>query len=211
MEKQISAMRRGATYREAAASEEEKGKRATLYQILAEEEEKWLNVALFATQCVEDTGISSDRHTHTDKKKKTKKQPQRIVAAHIRSYNKDQLMISHHENNNKRKRGNLCNADTGLSLWSNISVLVGNFEKHLWVLLPLHPSVLHEDNIRFVLMGQPERKGMEDLPLMFNVNVAMACGTLSPSKYLLDVPSRLSLTSLYLWHLFYVYSIEGGG
>ncbi len=201
--KTLVAMRRGATYREAAASEEEKDERATLCQIVAkeEEEEKWLSVALFATQCVEGTGVSSDRHTNTHKKKKKKmKQPQRIVAADSsRSYNKDQLMISYHENNNKRKRGNLCNADTGLSLWSNISVLVGNFEKHLWVLLPLHPSVLHEDNIRFALMGQ-ESKGVEDLPLMFNVNVAMACGTFSILIYIyiyILAPSSFSALSYF--------------
>ncbi len=202
-----SAMRPGATYREEAASEEV-DKRAALCQILAEdeEEEKWLNVALFATQCVlEYTGVSSDRHTHTHKKKKKKmKQPQKIVAAYSRSYNNDQLTISYHENNNKRKRGNLGNADTGLSLWSNISVLVGNFEKHLWVLLPLHPSVLHEDNIRFALMGQPESKGMEDYPLLFNVNVAMACGTLS--KYFLQVPSLLSYLPGYIFIFLYIAS-----
>ncbi len=135
----------------------------------AGEEEEELNVVLFATQCVEDVGLSSDRYNHTPHRKK--KRPRRI--APFSASKKDKPTRIAHQN--KRKRG-LWNADGELILWNNISVLVGNFERHLWVLVPLHPSVLQEDNIRFALMGQ-QSESMEDFPLMFNVNVAMACGT----------------------------------
>ncbi len=129
-----------------------------------EEEEKWLKVALFATQCTEDMGLSSDRYN-----KGRKKRPQRIAPY---SSNKDKLTLITCEN--KRKR-DLWNADAELIMWNNLSFLVGHFERHLWMLVPLHPSVLQEDNVRFALMGQQSER-MEDFPLLFNVNVAMACG-----------------------------------
>ncbi len=134
-----------------------------------EEEEKWLNVALFATQCVEKevVGLSSDRYNYRGKKKR----PQRIASSSGGS-NENKLMMIACEN--KRKR-DLWNADAELILWNNISVLVGHFERHLWALVPLHPSVLQEDNVRFALMGQQSER-TEDCPLLFNVNVAMACG-----------------------------------
>ncbi len=158
-----------------------------------EEEEQWLNVVLFATRCVEDVGLSSDRY-HTPHRKE--KRPQRI-APYGGSSDKGKLMRITYQN--RRKRG-LWNADGELILWNNISVLVGNFEKHLWVLVPLHPSVFQEDNIKFALMGQQSER-MEDFPLMFNVNVAMACGKS------LQHTSLLSLT-LQLWIRFIV---ECGG
>ncbi len=131
-----------------------------------DEEEKWLNVASFATQCVEDVGLSSDRYNRAPHGKK--KRPQRVAPS---GGSKDKLTMVACEN--KRKR-DLWNADSALILWNNISVLVGHFERYLWVLVPLHPSVLQEDNVRFALMGQQSER-MEDFPLLFNVNVAMAC------------------------------------
>ncbi len=156
-----------------------------------EEEEKWLNVALFATQCVEKeaVGLSSDRYNNKGRKKK---QPH--------SSNKDKLTMIAYEG--KRKR-DLWNADAELILWNNISVLIGHFERNLWMLVPLHPSVLQEDNVRFALMGQQSER-MEDCPLLFNVNVAMACGTYiqdyySPSAHfpLLFLFLSLSLLSFF--------------
>ncbi len=144
-----------------------------------EEDEKWLNVALFATQCVEKVGLSSDRYNHTHPHGK-KKRPQRIAPSGELRSDKDQLALIAYED--KRKR-HLWNADAGLILWNNISVLVGQFERHLWALVPLHPSALQEDNVRFALMGQQSER-TEDFPLFFNVNVAMACGIhYSPSAH----------------------------
>ncbi len=136
-----------------------------------EEEEQLLNVVLFATRCVEEVSLSSDRYNHTPHRKK-KKQQQRIAPYSGSSNNNKLTGITYQS---RRKRG-LWNADGELILWNNISVLVGNFERHLWVLVPLHPSVFQEDNIKFALMGQQSER-MDDFPLMFNVNVAMACGT----------------------------------
>ncbi len=163
-----------------------------------EEEEKWLSVALFATQCVEKVGLSSDCHNHTHPHGK-KKQPQRIAP----SKDKDQLTLIAYENKGKR---DLWNADAGLIMWNNISVLVGHFERHLWALVPLHPSALQEDNVRFALMGQQSER-VEDFPLFFNVNVAMACGTYySPSAHL---PLSLTFGVLSLWC--WGHSDEAGG
>ncbi len=143
----------------------------------------WLNTALFATQAVEKVGLSFDRYKNPHQRKQ---QPQRTAAAASggggggmdsrsnKNNNKGQLMamITYE---NKRKRG-LWNSDTELAMWNTLSNLIGHFERHLWVLVPLHPSVLHEDSIRFALLGQPSER-VEDFPLLFNVNVAMACGT----------------------------------
>ncbi len=149
----------------------------------SEEEEKLLSVALFATQCVEDVGLSSDSHNHSAHPHGKKKRPQRIAPSGGSS-DKDKLTLITCEN--KRKRG-LWNADAGLILWNNISVLVGHFERHLWPLVPLHPSALQEDNVRFALMGQQSER-TEDFALLFNVNVAMACGILPSARF----PSLLS-------------------
>ncbi len=172
----------------------------------SEAEEEWLQVALFATQCVEEAGLSFDRYTDlteqskTEKKKKKKKkkkegkvcsdkqqrkqQPERAATTQVhaavryerdtRSSDKDkQLMVAP---SNKRKIG-LWSADTGLTMWNNLANLIKHFERHLWVIVPLRPSVLHEDSIRLALLGQPSERAIEDSPLLFNVNVAMACGT----------------------------------
>ncbi len=154
------------------------------------EEEDSLDAALFATECVERAGLSFDRYTQSEKKQKKKKKkikkmaqgPQKPTAAHVSATcmeryttrSKDRLMtVATHEN---KRRRSLWNADTELSLWNTVSNLIKQFETHLWVLVPLHPSVLHEDSIRFALLGQPSER-VEDFPLLFNVNVAMACGT----------------------------------
>ncbi len=135
--------------------------------------------------------------TQKNKKKSEKKgkRPQKAAAAtralcnaragaertkmmeEIKNNRTNKLMVAtyeHNKNYGRRKRG-LWNADTELSLWTNLANLVGQYERHLSVLVPLHPSVLHEDNIRFALMSQPSER-IEDFPLLFNVNVAMACG-----------------------------------
>ncbi len=135
-------------------------------------------------------------------KKKTKKnekkgeQPQKAAAAtralcnaragakstklkeEIKNNRRNKPMVATYEHNKNycRRRRGLWNADTELCLWTNLANLVGQYERHLSVLVPLHPSVLHEDNIRFALMSQPSER-IEDFPLLFNVNVAMACGT----------------------------------
>ncbi len=161
-----------------------------------EEEENWLSVALFATQCVEKVGLSSARYNHTHPHGK-KKRPQRITSS--RGSDKNKLMMIAYEN--KRKR-DLWNADAELIMWNNLSVLVGHFERHLWMLVPLHPSVLQEDNVRFALMGEQSER-MEDFPLLFNVNVAMACGTYiqdySPFTHS-ALPLLCSLCSLFFAH-----------
>ncbi len=178
-------------YGRMAASEEEEAEEA---------EQERLNVALFATQCVEDLGLFFDRYVTVaenkeEKKKKKKKvqkvnqkkkQPQKVAscsgtdAIRSRSSNKDNLMTivrSAHEN--KTTKRELWSADTELFLWNIPAKLKDHYERHLSALVPLHPSVLQEDNIRFALLGTnpylPSER-MKDLPLMFNVNAAMACG-----------------------------------
>ncbi len=143
-----------------------------------EEEEKWLDVALFATQYVEKVGLSSDCHNHTHPHGKKKRA--QMIAPYGGRRDKDKLTLIACEN---KRKGDLWNADAGLILWNNISVLVGHFERHLWPLVPLHPSVLQEDNVRFALMGQKSER-MEDFPLLFNVNVAMACCKLPSARSL---------------------------
>ncbi len=180
-----------------------------------EEEEYSLNVALFATQCVEEVGLFFHRYltqrskTGTEKKQKKKKKKNekkgkqsqkaagatRVSAAvcnartgvskgtKIEKMKEQKNMATGEYNKNnfcRRKRG-LWNADTELSLWTNLLNLISQYEKHLSVLVPLHPSVLHEDSIRFALLGQPSER-IEDFPLLFNVHVAMACGTYSQIK-----------------------------
>ncbi len=93
-----------------------------------EEEENWLNVASFATQCVEQVGLSSDCYNRPAHGKK--KRPQRIAPSG--GSDKDKLTMKAFED--KRKR-HLWNADGELILWNNISVLVGHFERYLWVLV----------------------------------------------------------------------------
>ncbi len=199
-----SAMRKGTSdCREVVAREERK------------EEEEWLNVALFATQSVENAGLSSDNHSNHIHK--MKKKLQRVLAAYSRkdttrrSNNKDNRLIYE----NKRKRA-LWNADTGLALWNNVSSFILHFERHLWVLVPLPPSVLQEDSVRFALMGQPSERA-EDFPLLFNVNVAMACGTVQMLHTTLNKCLVLSLLLLlipsdsFLWTQYLVCACGGGG
>ncbi len=172
------------------------------------EEEDSLNVALFATRCVEEVGLFFHRYltqrAKTKKKQKKRrrrkkkknekqgKQPRkaadatRVSAAvcNARAGTKGKKMEAAGEYNKhsfcRRKRG-LWNADTELCLWTDLVNLIGQYERHLSVLVPLHPSVLHEDSIRFALLGQPSER-IEDFPLLFNVHVAMACGTYSQIK-----------------------------
>ncbi len=175
----------------------------------SKEEEDLLNAALFATECVEGAGLSFDRYTESEKKQKKKKkkkiekmaqEPQKPTAAHVSATcrerystrSKDRLMtVATYKN---KRRRSLWNADAELSLWNTLANLIKQFETHLWVLVPLHPSVLHEDSIRFALLGQPSER-VEDFPLLFNVNVAMACGTHTKplTKWF------TTLCSLYVW------------
>ncbi len=154
---------------------------ATIKETEAKEEEEWLNVALFATQSVEEVGLSFDRFNHTYHCKKTKEAKQKKESQITRSSSKYKpLVVATYDNKKKNRKRRLCRADIGLAMWNTLSNLIGHFERYLWVLMPLHPSVLHEDSIRFALLGQPSETMIEDSPLLFNVNVAMACGTCTP-------------------------------
>ncbi len=131
-----------------------------------EAEEECLVVALYATECVEAFGISVDRYPNMKREKMKAK----------RAANERAMKVAKYLNNCRRRAGGIWNEDAQLCLWNNLATLIRHFEKNLWMLVPLHPSVLHEDSVRFALMGQPSDR-IEDFPLLFNVNVAMACGT----------------------------------
>ncbi len=175
----------------AAAAHQQLSDRMAASEEEAEAEQERLDVALFATQCVEDVGLSFDRYATTvaenkqkekvQKVKRKKKQPQKVASCSGKdASNKDKLMTIRSAHENKTSERGLLNADTELSLWNILANLKDHYEKHLSALVPLHPSVLHEDNIRSALLGTnaylPSER-MKDLPLLFSVNAAMACGT----------------------------------
>ncbi len=132
------------------------------------DEEDSLNTALFATECVEAGLFFGRRGIPRDKQQK---KPHK-VGGPCRATTGNKEMVEASCYHYKRR---LDVDGSALALWSNLSNLIGYFERYLWVLVPLHPSVLHEDSIRFALLGQPSEM-VEEFPLLFNVNVAMACG-----------------------------------